>query len=77
MRAYLLPALVLFSMTCLASAAESGARPNIVFLLADDQCTYSMGCYGTPDVQTSKLDRLAQEGIVFDNQCDMTAICVA
>lgn len=59
------------------SATGAESRPNIVFLLADDQCTYSMGCYGTPDVQTPNLDRLAEEGIVFDNHYDTTAICMA
>ena len=62
---------------CVGLGTESGTRPNIIFLLADDQCTYSMGCYGTPDVQTPNLDRLADEGIVFDNHYDTTAICMA
>jgi len=47
-----------------ATAAET--QPNIIFLLADDQCTYSMGCYGTPRVKTPHLDRLAKDGMVFD-----------
>ncbi len=74
MRAILLT-LTLFSTTHITSAAET--RPNIIFLLADDQCTYSLGCYGTPDVTTPNLDRLAEEGIVFDNHYDTTAICMA
>lgn len=56
--------------------AQDG-RPNIVFLLTDDQNLYSMGCYGTPDVQTPHLDRLANDGIVFDHHYDTTAICMA
>ena len=52
-------------------------RPNIVFLLADDQCTYSMGCYGTPDVQTPNMDNLARDGVIFDCHYDTTAICMA
>lgn len=55
---------------------KSKRRPNIVFLMADDQCTYSMGCYGTPDVRTPNLDELARAGIVFDNHYDTTAICM-
>jgi len=51
-------------------------RPNIIFLMADDQCTYSLGCYGTPGVQTPKLDQLARDGVVFDNHYDTTAICM-
>ena len=52
-------------------------RPNIVFLMADDQCTYSLGCYGTPGVKTHHLDQLAREGVVFDRHYDSTAICMA
>ena len=52
-------------------------RPNIIFLMADDQCTNSMGCYGTQGVQTPHLDQLARDGIVFDNHYDTTAICMA
>ena len=60
-----------------AKVARKARQPNIVFLLADDQCTYSMGCYGTPNVKTPHLDRLAREGMVFDKHYDTTAICMA
>jgi arylsulfatase A-like enzyme len=59
------------------SSARAQRRPNLVFLLADDQCTYSMGCYGNSDVRTPQLDRLASEGLTFDNHYDTTAICMA
>jgi len=52
-------------------------RPNIIFLMADDQSTYSMGCYGTPGAKTPNLDKLADAGIVFDKHYDTTAICMA
>lgn len=52
-------------------------RPNLVFLMADDQAVYSMGCYGTPGAKTPHLDALARDGIVFDNHYDTTAICMA
>lgn len=52
-------------------------KPNIIFLLADDQTTYSMGCYGNADVQTPNLDKLASDGMVFDRHYATTAICMA
>ncbi len=58
----------------LLAAAE---RPNIVFLMADDQCCYTLGCYGNADVQTPNIDQIAADGIVFDNHYDTTAICMA
>jgi len=45
--------------------------------MADDQSTYTMGCYGNKDVKTPHMDQLAKEGIVFDNHYVSTAICMA
>ena len=67
--------LSLLFWSCLTFADDN--RPNIVFLLTDDQNLYSMGCYGTPDVKTPNLDQLASDGIVFDHHYDTTAICMA
>lgn len=61
----------------LALPGWSDDRPNIIFLMADDQCTYSLGCYGTPGAKTPNLDTLAREGVVFDRHYDTTAICMA
>jgi len=77
MTRHLLLGCLLLTLTGLGTAAFAATPPNIVFLLADDQCCYSMGCYGNPDVQTPNLDRLAHDGIVFDNHYDTTAICMA
>ena len=57
--------------------ARAGERPNIVFFLTDDQTTYSLGCYGNPDVKTPNMDALAAEGMAFDNHYNTTAICMA
>ncbi|MEN8694903.1 MAG: sulfatase [Akkermansiaceae bacterium] len=51
-------------------------RPNIIYLMADDQSTYSMGCYGNKDVQTPNMDQLASDGMIFDRHYVTTAICM-
>lgn len=53
------------------------ASPNIVFLFADDQSTYSVGCYGNQDVLTPNMDQLARDGVLFDKHYNTTAICMA
>lgn len=58
-------------------AKPAERRPNIVFLLTDDQATDTLGCYGNPDVQTPQIDRLAAEGMAFDRHYVTTAICMA
>ena len=53
-----------------APAAEKGTpdnRPNIVFLMTDDQRWDTLGCYGRTDVITPNIDRLAEQGVAFDN----------
>jgi arylsulfatase A-like enzyme len=72
---FFITSILLLVFLTLAVSAED--RPNIIFLMSDDQATYSMGCYGTPDVKTPNLDRLAEAGMVFDNHYDTTAICMA
>lgn len=67
----------LFTLFRAELASSADQRPNIIFLMADDQATYSMGCYGAPEARTPNLDQLAKEGIVFDNHYDTTAICMA
>jgi uncharacterized sulfatase len=50
-------------------------KPNIIFYLADDQDVYDYGCYGNEKVNTSAVDRLAKEGMLFNNAFTAQAIC--
>lgn len=68
--------LAAFLLAALAWATAE-ARPNLIFLLADDQATYTLGCYGNADVKTPNIDALAARGVVFDHHYDTTAICMA
>jgi arylsulfatase A-like enzyme len=56
-------------------AAEAD-RPNIVFLLTDDQRWDTLGAMGNSIIQTPNVDRLAREGVVFDNCFVTTSICM-
>lgn len=48
-------------------AVASPAQPNILFLIADDWAWPHASCLGRPDVQTPTFDRLAREGVLFQN----------
>lgn len=63
-------------LTSTLRAAEK-RRPNIVFLMTDDQTDVATGCYGNTQVKTPNMDRLATEGILFRNHYNTTAICMA
>lgn len=52
------------------------SRPNIVFLMTDDQRWDTLGCYGRDDVKTPHIDKLAEESVVFDNAYYTVAICM-
>ena len=51
------------------------SRPNIVFLMTDDQRWDTLGCYGRPDFLTPTIDQLSSEGVTFDNAHHTVAIC--
>lgn len=70
-------AVFLSCWAAIGADAIAESRPNIIFLMSDDQNVDSLGCYGNRDVQTPHLDQLASEGIVFDNHYCTTAICMA
>ena len=48
-------------------ADEPTARPNILFLIADDWGWNHAGAYGCQWVKTPTFDRLAREGVLFKN----------
>jgi arylsulfatase A-like enzyme len=50
-------------------------RPNVVFILTDDQRWDLLGCEGHPFLKTPNLDRLAAEGARFANMFVTTSLC--
>lgn len=52
-------------------------RPNIIFLLTDDQTSVATGCYGNQQVKTPNMDKLAEQGVMFLNHYNTTSICMA
>ncbi len=50
-------------------------KPNVLFILSDQHNAKVLGCKGHPDVKTPNLDRLAEEGVRFDNAITQNPIC--
>jgi len=59
----------------ISPAAGAAGRPNILFLLTDDQRWNALGCMGDPNAVTPHVDRLAHAGVLFQNHFVTTAIC--
>ncbi|MFH1719605.1 MAG: sulfatase [Planctomycetota bacterium] len=50
---------------CRTGGPLSVRRPNIVLILADDLGYGDLGCYGSTDIRTPAIDKLATEGVRF------------
>ncbi|WP_257348890.1 sulfatase family protein [Pseudalkalibacillus decolorationis] len=50
-------------------------RPNILFIMSDDHAAHAMSCYGSKINKTPNLDRIANEGIRFNNCFCTNSIC--
>lgn len=67
-------ALILLFGTLCADFGAAGS-PNIIVLVTDDQRADALGCAGTPILHTPNLDRLAEQGMRFENAFVTTSIC--
>jgi arylsulfatase A-like enzyme len=68
----ILVCLLLLSVS-VASGAES--RPNILFIMSDDHAAHAISAYGSKINQTPNIDRLAKEGVRFNNCFAVNSIC--
>ena len=62
--------------TCfpLVSAAQA-TPPNIVLIVSDNQSSALLGTYGNNEIKTPNIDRLAQQGIRFNNAFAINGVC--
>lgn len=61
----------------LCSTVQAQEKPNIIFILTDDQRWDALGYAGNEMIHTPEMDRLAKEGIYFKNAFVTTPICAA
>lgn len=73
----LMTAGVLPSICAQAIADESAARPNIIFIMADDLGYGDTGCYGQQILATPNIDRLSVEGTRFTQAYAGGPVCAA
>lgn len=50
-------------------------RPNIIFILTDDQRWDAMSCMGHPFLKTPNMDRIRREGVLYKNAFVTTSLC--
>ena len=70
--------LILAFVSCERSnEEESQKKPNIIFILTDDQRWDALGYAGNAIIQTPNMDELAGSGLYFQNAFVTTPICAA
>lgn len=70
---YLLPLLPLLFLSC--QEKDPPAKPNIIFIMADDLGYGDLGCYGQQVIKTPHLDALAENGLRFVNFYSGSPVC--
>ena len=64
------------SLTFLNSSAFAALeKPNVIFILVDDQGYYDLGCYGAQEVKTPRIDAMAHAGLTFTSYYAAAPIC--
>ena len=58
-----------------AKAGATEKRPNIVFILADDHRWDYLSAMGHPFIETPNIDRIAEEGVLFENAFVTSSLC--
>ena len=55
--------------------SKDSNRPNVIFILSDDQGYWALGSSGNPEIHTPNLDRLAAHGMRFENFFCTSPVC--
>lgn len=74
---YLMVLIGFLSMKLINAQQASNQKPNIIFILTDDQRWDALGYAGNDLVTTPEMDKLAKEGTYFKNAIVTTPICAA
>ena len=81
MRAFYAAAMALVTVSCQQDAlsnkdpAVTDARPNILWLVAEDLSANDMATYGNTASQTPNIDQLARDGTLYSSAFATTPVC--
>jgi len=56
-------------------ALKKPERPNIIFIMSDDHAYQAISAYQDNLIATPNIDRIAQQGMLFNNACVTNSIC--
>jgi arylsulfatase A-like enzyme len=61
--------------TIVVTFTEGADHPNVILILTDNHGPWTLGCYGSPEIRTPHIDRLAEEGTLFERAYANNAVC--
>ncbi|MCF7708861.1 MAG: sulfatase-like hydrolase/transferase [Verrucomicrobia bacterium] len=65
----------LVASSCVGLSADSADRPNIIMVFIDDMGWADLSCFGNRDAETLNIDKMAAEGIAFEQFYVNSPIC--
>jgi N-sulfoglucosamine sulfohydrolase len=65
----------LLFILALAAPLLAQEKPNIVWIVSEDNSSHWLGCYGNKQVETPRLDALAKEGFLFEHAYSNAPVC--
>src|SRR4051794_8640528 len=71
----LLPLLLVAASLSASLVHAADARPNILYIMADDHAAHAISAYGSKINKTPNIDRIAKEGMRFTNCFVTNSIC--
>ncbi|MEN8125743.1 MAG: sulfatase [Bacteroidota bacterium] len=73
----ILQILLLTFISCKRQQSIKDEQPNIIIIFTDDQGYQDVNCFGSPDIKTPHLDKIAQDGIRLTNFYVAQPVCSA
>ena len=67
--------LLVISFLFLSCSPEQVTKPNIIFIMSDDHAEKAISAYSRKLIQTPNIDRIAKEGMLFENSYVTNSIC--
>ena len=73
--------IILLGLVCLAGpaplTAEEKTNSNVIIIFTDDQGYQDLGCFGSPDIRTPRIDQMAKEGMRLTSFYSANPVCSA
>ena len=67
--------LLVIALACISQATDPLAKPNLIWIMADDLGYGDLGCYGQKVIATPNLDQMAREGLRFTHFYAGATVC--